>query len=76
MWLNAEAMESGYMLSAMPMSVTARFTVRSSGALSPARWRVALTKMAALPKMDRIAVMKGVEGANGLAMNQPKANAS
>lgn len=56
--MNAEAMESGYILSAIPMSVMARFTVSSSGALSTVRRRAALTRTAAFPKMDRIAAKR------------------
>lgn len=54
-WLNAEEMDRGYMLRAMPMSVRARFTVSSSGALSRARRRAALTRTAAFPHTDRTA---------------------
>lgn len=49
---------------AMPMSVIAKFTVRSSGALSRARRRAALTRTAAFPMIDRIAAgndKKGME---------------
>lgn len=54
-WLKAEAMDRGYMLRAMPMSVTAKFTVSSSGALSSVRRRAVLTRTAAFPKIDRMA---------------------
>lgn len=60
-WLNAEAMDRGYMLRAMPMSVKAKFTVSSSGALSRARRRAALTRTAAFPKTDRIAAGKNTK---------------
>lgn len=54
-WLKAEAMDRGYMLRAMPMSVMAKFTVSSSGALSMVRRRAALSRTAVFPKIDRMA---------------------
>lgn len=57
-WLKAEEIDRGYMLRAMPMSVMAKFTVSSSGALSRVSRRAALTRTAAFPKMDRMAAGK------------------
>lgn len=46
-------MDRGYMLRAIPMSVTAKFTVSSSGAFSRLRRRAALKRTDALPRTDR-----------------------
>ncbi|TNN40531.1 hypothetical protein EYF80_049303 [Liparis tanakae] len=56
-------MDRGYMLRAMPMSVTARFTVSSSGALSAAARRAALTRTAIFPVTDRRAAGRTGRGA-------------
>lgn len=52
-------MASGYMLSAIPMSATARFTVSSSGDFSREERFTAVARTAEFPRIVRMAEREG-----------------
>lgn len=54
-WFQADAMASGYMLSAIPMSATAKLTVSSSGDFRREERFTAVARTAEFPRIVRMA---------------------
>lgn len=63
-WLQAEAIASGYMVTAAPRSVTARLTHSSSGGFILDDFLTAIIMTSRFPTMERMAVDRKRRGGN------------